>query len=230
MGQFHFVKGSNFLHPETFEGKLKEGFTVNENQIAAQVSVEHIRNVMDNYLTLNKEADLFFFMEVPLNIAEEEVIQPATENELGIIRSSRHKVYYLDGIGSEVCSDILDIFGDVLINDGISAFGFGTYHSEIGKYKYNQILLYNNGDDIDYRKIFLQANISESKNLISAWDLFTEENPGVSERYEDAQGRTIYDIVDVLKKEGLYEADVRSDDSDEDVTLYGYDSAHRDDE
>ena len=55
MGQFHFVKGSNFLHPEAFEGKLKEGFTVNENQIAAQVSAEHIRNVMDNYLALNME-------------------------------------------------------------------------------------------------------------------------------------------------------------------------------
>lgn len=55
MGQFHFVKGSNFLHPEAFEGKLKEGFTVNENQITAQVSAEHIRNVMDNYLALNME-------------------------------------------------------------------------------------------------------------------------------------------------------------------------------
>ena len=90
--------------------------------------------------------------------------------------------------------------------------------------------LYNNGDDINYRKIFLQENISESKNLISAWDLFTEENPGVSEKYEDAQGRTIYDIVDVLKEEGLYEADVCPDDPYEDVSLYGYVSAHPEDE
>ena len=45
--------------------------------------------------------------------------------------------------------------------------------------------------------------------------IVSSDNPGVSELYEDDQGRTVYDIVELLKKVGLYEAEVREDNPDE---------------
>ena len=34
---------------------------------------------------------------------------------------------------------------------------------------------------------------------------------GVSDRYEDASGRSVDDVVEVLKEAGLYKAEVRTD-------------------
>ena len=53
--------------------------------------------------------------------------------------------------------------------------------------------------------------LPEKKELVFAGTLFSEDNPGVSDRYEDASGRSVDDVVEVLKEAGLYKAEVRTD-------------------
>ncbi len=53
--------------------------------------------------------------------------------------------------------------------------------------------------------------LPEKKELVFAGTLFSEDNPGVSNRYEDASGRSVDDVVEVLKEAGLYKAEVRTD-------------------
>lgn len=215
MGKFTFVKGNHFYNPENVTTPLEEGFIEGDGRLDAQVSAEHIRTVMENYLALNQKADIFFFMEVPLNLDQEKVEKKPEGNNLGILKSQHRMVYYLDGIDSEEGMEILDTFGEVLINDGLSAFGFGTKDSEIGKYQYNEMLVHVYEDMDPWKKVFLLADVPERKDLTFADDVFSWKNPGVAERYEDDQGRSVYDVVDVLKKAGLYEAEVREENPDD---------------
>lgn len=214
MKKFSFVKGNHFFDPESVTEPLEEGFTENTEKLDAQVSAEHIRPVLENYLALNQKADIFFFMEVPVSLSEETVAKAPEGGNPGILKSHRRKVYYLDGIDSATAGSILDIFGEVLINDGLSAFGFGTADSEMGKYQYNFMSVHVYEAMDPFKKVFLQANIPERKEILFADDYFSSDNPGVSELYQDDQGRTVYDIVDALKEAGLYEAEVREDDGD----------------
>jgi len=150
-----------------------------------------------------------------LNLDQEKVEKEPEGNNPGILKSQHRMVYYLDGIDSEEGMEILDTFGEVLINDGLSAFGFGTKDSEIGKYQYNEMLVHVYEDMDPWKKVFLLAGVPERKDLTFADDVFSWKNPGVAERYEDDQGRSVYDVVDVLKKAGLYEAEVREENPDD---------------
>lgn len=215
MGKFTFVRGNHFLHPKDVMDLMREGFVEADDGIDAQVSAEHIQIVLENYLAVNQEADLFFFIEVPVKLDEEKIVKPPMETEPGILASNSRKVYYLDHIDAETCLKLLALFKEILINDGLSAFGFGTKDSEIGKYKYNEILLYNHDETRDWKNIFALAGIPEKEDLTFADDFFTDENPGVAERYDDANGRTVYDVIEVLKENGLYEAEIRSDEDED---------------
>lgn len=217
MGNFTFVKGNHFLHPKDVMDLMWEGFIVDNGRIDAQVSAEHIQSVLENYLAVNQDADLFFFMEVPATLDEEKIVKPATETEpaIIIIKSTHRKVYYLDHISVDTCLGLLKVFNELLINDGLTAFGFGTKNSEIGKYAYNEIILYNHDDTCNFKNIFVLAGIPEKKELEFADDFFNDRNPGVAERYEDAEGRSVYDVIEVLKKVGMYEAEIRSDDDED---------------
>ena len=116
MGKFNFAKGNYFFNPKSVTKPLKEGFIVYDEELDAQVSAEHIRNVLENYLALNQKADLFFFMEVPVNLSEERIEKEPEGDKPGILTSKRRKVYYLDGINSKEGMEILYTFGEVLID------------------------------------------------------------------------------------------------------------------
>lgn len=61
MGRFTFVKGHHFFSSEYAADQLQEGFVVDEGRILAQVSAEHIEDVMKKYLRKNEGMDIFFF-------------------------------------------------------------------------------------------------------------------------------------------------------------------------
>lgn len=211
MGRFTFVKGHHFFSSEYAADQLQEGFVVDEGRILAQVSAEHIEDIMKKYLRKNEGMDIFFFVEVPTSVKEEKILVPSNDGIPGMIEAVHRDVYYLDHIDSEIGLSLLDTFGDILINDGLSVFGFGTVDSEIGKYKYNEMVLFYYDEDKMPIDIFLQSNIPEKKELVFAGTLFSEDNPGVSDRYEDASGRSVDDVVEVLKEAGLYKVEVRTD-------------------
>ena len=158
--------------------KISQGYEITENSIIANVDADNIRNMIDGFLDMNNGLPLFLFIEVPANLEDENVIRKFEDG--GVELETHHKdVYYLDAISSESLKELFELFYDILINDGLSSFGVGNpYGEEIGKYKYNEMILY--GQDLKkYISLFEHNGISRTDKLITAWDTFTENTPGM---------------------------------------------------
>ena len=176
------------------EIKLKEEYKIEDNTIFLNIDVNKILNLLQDFVKLQTE-ELFLFIEVPTNI-----------NKI----SSDEKfdctdIYYLDGIKLNQIEELLNQYGEILVNDGLCEFGFGirSFTEEIMCLKYNMIRIYSKENINKYTELLNQFNIIKSDNFKSAWDFFTEDNPGRSRMYEK-DGDSIYTIIDSLKEFGLY--------------------------
>lgn len=201
---FNFIKGAKIRESIV----LKEEYEIDENWIYANISAENIRKVIDKFLEIEKGNRFCLFIEKPANITDENVIGMDDEGfyQLG---SKHMDVYYLDNITDEYVVYLLDKFGDILINDGLSHFGILSQSGrEIGKYKYNVIKAYTRDDLLPLIKVFNSFEIPETDNLVTVWDYFSQDSPGESELYKK-DGKTIYDIVETLKEIGLYKHEQR---------------------
>ncbi len=119
------VKGCQVPFPE----KLGEGYKMEERMITANVGAGKLRQAVENFIAMHASERLFFILEIPTNQKEE----PEPEKVL-------HKdVYYLDGCSRKKALGILEDYGELLIQDGMSAFGFGCQETgdEIMVEKYN---------------------------------------------------------------------------------------------
>lgn len=188
---------------------LSQGYEISENQLTANADADNIRNVMENFMDMNENIPLFLFIEVPSNLKDEKVAETFEDGAVAV--DTPHKdVYYLDGVPAGSLKKILAPLYEILINDGLSAFGVGNpYGDEIGKYKYNVMVLYSRNNTDKYKQIFENNGILKTDNLVTAWDTFSDETPGTSEIYSDSKGRNIYDIIEVLSGIGLYKAEQR---------------------
>ena len=152
---------------------------------------------------------------MPCNLDEEEIIREATDKEVGILKTKRRKVYYLDDISHQMAKEIINLAGDVLINDGFAAFGIGNHitNDEIGKDGYNivNIFYYSNVDK--YLKLLEKNGIVLNDNMREAGDIIGPENPGICSIYKDDDGRDIYFVEKFFKEnfEGFYEAEIRDE-------------------
>lgn len=188
---------------------LSQGYEISENQLTANADADNIRNVMEDFMDMNENIPLFLFIEVPANLKDEKVAETFEDGAVAV--DTPHKdVYYLDGVPAGSLKKILAPLYEILINDGLSAFGVGNpYGDEIGKYKYNVMVLYSRNNTDKYKQIFENNGILKTDNLVTAWDTFSDETPGTSEIYSDSKGRNIYDIIEVLSGIGLYKAEQR---------------------
>lgn len=203
---FELIKGAKIND----DIQLKEEYEIDGNWVYANISVEKIRNVIEKFTEIEDGNRFCLFIEIPSNIADENVIGV---NEQGFYKlDGRHMdVYYLDNITDEYVIYLLDKFGDILIHDGLSYFGVLSQSGrEIGKYKYNVIKAYTRDDLLPLIKVFNSFDIPETDNLVTAWDYFSQDNPGESELYEK-DGKTIYDVVETLKEIGLYKYEQREE-------------------
>ena len=203
---FNLIRGAKLN--ENFA--LKEEYEIDGNWIYANISAENIGKVIEKFVEIEKGNRFCLFIEIPANIADENVIR--MDNEGFYRLDGRHMdVYYLDNITDEYVIYLLDKFGDIFINDGLSHFGILSQSGrEIGKYKYNVIKAYTRDDLLPLIKVFHSFEISETDNLVTAWDYFSQDNPGESELYKK-DGKTIYDVVDELKEIGLYKYEQREE-------------------
>lgn len=203
---FNFIKGAKIRESIV----LKEEYEINGNWIYANISAENIRKIIDKFVEIEKGNRFCLFIEIPANIADENVI--GMDNEGFYQLESKHMdVYYLDNITDEYVIYLLDEFGDILINDGLSYFGILSQSGrEIGKYKYNVIKAYTRDDLLPLIKVFDSFDLPETDNLVTAWDYFSQDSPGESELYKK-DGKTIYDVVDDLKEIGLYKYEQREE-------------------
>lgn len=183
---------------------LYEGYQKEENRIIANIGIDKIESVMQHFIVMHEEP-VFFILELPAKQTDETEIAP------GIVDTLHKDIYYIDGCTQEEALTILIRVGDILYNDGLSSFGFGCHESgdEIMFGKYNVLTIFS--QEISKFDDFFEAHdIDKTDNLITAWDTFSEETPGTSEKYE-VDGKTVYDIPDQFKEWGMYFAEQREE-------------------
>ena len=196
------------------EYKLTEGISVDNisevhsayaladsNNIRATLSAEEILSFMRKAVRL-LEAPLFFFMEVPLSNDEEKSIRQSPG------AAFHSQVYYLDNCTHSVIDAIVSRYGDLLINDGLTKFGFGSHKTSDELYfmDYQVINIY--GQDTDkYAQVLEISGAKKESELITLWDCLSNDNCGERTAVE-LNGETVYDIVENLTEVGLYKSDI----------------------
>lgn len=184
---------------------LSEQYEILENRIVANVNADKIEAVIRDYILMH-DKPMFFFMELPTNQRDEEKLR---KNDT----DPRHiDVYYIDGLNAEQALEILSQYGYLLINDGMSKFGFGVHGqaTEIMRDKYNVIILLSD-DTEKYNGIFNLHNIPRCDKCVTAWDTFSYELPGECSRIT-VNEKTVYDLPEELKNFGIYFAERRESD------------------
>ena len=197
----NLVKG----HRVTLVENLFESFTkLTEHHLMANVHSEKILEVFQHFIAIHDEP-LFFILELPVSIDREKVIAK------NIIKESHKDVYYIDGCSREECLALLIRYGDLLVNDGLSKFGFGGHksHDEIMLDSYNVVTIYSK-ELSKFNDFFEPHNIQFVEELVTAWDTFSETSPGISEIYE-SNGKTVYDLPEELAEWGIYLAETRTE-------------------
>lgn len=193
------TKGHTVSKPEL----LEEGYMLSSDvSIIANVDADKIKDVLQHFIVMHEEP-MFFILEIPVTCDREEEIAP------GVLRDTHKDVYYIDGCSREECLVLLERYGELLINDGISSFGFGCHESqdEIMVEHYNILTIYSQKLD-KFEGFYEMHKIEKKENLITAWDTFTENTPGQSIRYE-IDGKTVFDIPEALKDWNIYLAETR---------------------
>ncbi len=188
----------------TSKTNLHEGYQKDENSITANIGIDKIEGVMQHFIAMHKEP-LFFILELPAKQNDEAEIAP------GMVDALHKDIYYIDGCTQEEALTILIRVGDLLYNDGLSSFGFGCHESgdEIMFGKYNALTIYSQ-EISKYDDFFAVHDIDKTNHLITAWSTFTNETPGISEKYE-VDGKTVFDIPDQFKEWGMYFAERREE-------------------
>ena len=64
--------------------------------------------------------------------------------------------------------------------------------------------------NLEYDDFYEAHEIKKVENLITAWDTFTKDTSGQSERC-DCNGKSVYDLPDELKEWGIYLAETRTE-------------------
>ena len=197
----NLVKG----HRVSLVENLFESFTkLTEHHLMANVHAEKILEVFQQFIVIHDEP-LFFILELPVSIDREKEIAKNIINEL-------HKdVYYIDNCSREECLVLLIRYGDLLVNDGLSKFGFGGHksHDEIMLDSYNVVTIYSK-ELSKFYDFFEPHNIQFVEELVTAWETFSETSPGISEIYE-SNGKTVYDLPEELAEWGIYLAETRTE-------------------
>lgn len=163
-----------------------------------------ILEVFQHFIAIHDEP-LFFILELPVSIDREKEIAK------NIINDSHMDVYYIDNCSIEECLVLLIRYGDLLVNDGLSKFGFGGHksHDEIMLDSYNVVTIYSK-ELSKFNDFFEPHNIQFVEELVTACETFSETSPGISEIYE-SNGKTVYDLPEELAEWGIYLAETRTE-------------------
>ncbi|MCH3962244.1 MAG: hypothetical protein LKE48_08980 [Solobacterium sp.] len=187
-----------------FPDLLEEGYIVKDNGITANVGRDHIESVMQHFIIMHEEP-LFFILELPSSMDEE------SETGTSIIHRMHKDIYYIDNLSQDEALMIMLEAGDLLFDDGLSAFGYGGHKSneEIVFGKYNELTIYAK-DTTKYDSFFKAHDIKKKEKIISAWDTFNADHPGVSNRIT-VNGKNINSLLEQFKDWGIYFAERREE-------------------
>lgn len=183
-----------------FPDKIQEQFQVYEGKsIYANISFEKLRPILSEFYHSLPEP-LFFVLQLPLSIHEERKLKDSN--------TFHQEVCYLDGQTKSQIDDIIEKYGQILLEDGMSQFAVASHvnNEEIFIQKYKLTAFYSSSP----RRFipFLQRyGLTETDNLITVWNTFSQETPGECRRVS-INGFDVYDVAEQLKKQGLYRAKI----------------------
>ncbi len=184
--------------------RLEEGYTVSNGHIIANVGTDHIESMMQHFIMMHQEP-LFFILELPASQEEE------TETSPNTVKNLHKNVYYIDGCSQQTALAIMVKSGKLLINDGMSSFGYGGHDSgeEIMFGRYN-ILTILCQDPAKYDVLFTENGIARNDALITAWDTFGPNHPGRTEAVT-VDGQDVFALPQQYKEWGMYLAEQREE-------------------
>ena len=184
------VKGCHVPCPE----KLKEEFEMfSDTTIYANINAEKIKDVFVKFIKMRQEP-MFFVLHLPLDLDT----QFSTSFNVG----DEREYFFIDNLNQELALELLDDVSELLVNDGISRFGFGCHNTsdELFKDRFNMLSLTSMFLE-NYSSFFQELGVPQTDNLISAWDTFDEEHIGSIDRYE-VNDLDAFGLPDYLKEKG----------------------------
>ena len=148
---------------------------------------------------------MFLFIYKPLTKEEEKELCDEDSNTF------HAEVLYLDGQTRSQIYEIIEQFGEVLLNDGMSQFGIASHKTgdEIFIQRYKIAGIYSK-EIQRYICLMDKYGISKTDHLITAWDTFSQEYPGECFKVV-IDNKDIYDVVELLKNKGMYRAKIVED-------------------
>lgn len=189
------VEGCQVPFPE----QLAEGYEMGTRYTYINLDAERIPLILEKFLGGRRGEKVFFILELPTNIQDE----PEPE------RVFHKDIYYLDNLTPAQALDLLGEYGQLLVRDGMSAFGFGGQESgdEIMVEKYNLVTLWAKRP-VKWKPLLEELGLVETESLVTAGKTFDRDHPGRC-RTVTVDGVTVYDLPERLKDRGLYFAERR---------------------
>lgn len=150
---------------------------------AVYPSADKMKTLAERFIDKISEP-MFFFLELP---KEDEAL--------------KYDVYYLE-CTKPVAKAVLKRYGELLINDGVSRFGFGSHKNDEEIYfsSLQTVYIYTERGS-DFKEILRTLGISSDKKL-SAADKFDPESDDII--LVELNGETVFDMAENLKSAGLY--------------------------
>ena len=165
-----------------FPEKLSEQYQLDGDTLTSNLSFEKLADFVRAF---------YAELDEPLFLA----IHPDAESA---------EVWYLDNMTKKQLTLILDGYGELLYQDGLSAFAIGSLATEeelfVQKYKVLSIYSPRIGR---FAKLLERFGVTRTDRLVTAWDTFSKEHPGEAQRLEIA-GQTVPDMIRELQKIGMY--------------------------
>lgn len=183
-----------------FPDKIQEQFQVYEGKsIYANISFEKLKPILTEFYH-NLPEPLFFVLQLPLSIHEERKLKDSN--------TFHQEVCYLDGQTKSQIDDIIEKYGQILLEDGMSQFAVASHvnNEEIFIQKYKLTAFYSSSPR-RFNPFLQRYGLTETDNLITVWNTFSQETPGECRRVS-INGFDVYDVAEQLKKQGLYRAKI----------------------
>lgn len=182
---------------------IKESYEVEDTRITLNISKEKYNDLLYSFIKCLEEP-CFFILENPLTLQEEKRLR---RNETD---SFHCQTYYIDGLTKDIVKSIIDNYLEIFKNDGLISFGFASHysHDEIMFTKYNVAYIFSR-DVQKYLKMLDELKISESNNFVTAWDTFSQKEPGdafdLNPKEKNVNTFINYATINL----GMYKAEIR---------------------
>ena len=132
---FNTASGVKIPFPE----KIEEKYTICEPWINFNISFEKLKPLIEDFL-INLCEPLFLYIYNPLSKNEDKGLRKKDSDPF------HSEVLYLDGQTQKQIREIIEQFGELLLNDGMTQFGIASHKTgdELFIRKYKIVSIYSN--------------------------------------------------------------------------------------